>query len=394
MMWMTASNKLSTLAFHAATRFRMKTASDPNRMFSSLSRLYESKGPSSLATNEDLVERRLSANRAKRAARERTLQERVDKNLHVKRLLHSSNYTVPSLYAVKVWVDEDLRQEMKLSGREKRGRVFIEADSDGITSIKGLKGEMYGFFRALKRNTFLLTASYPTINPEDGSFASVSPNENSWHIETDEDVVKTFQAAANFFEESTEGELKRPSIQINVLKDPNAPPPPPQPAYLENMVDPNESETITMLSFYAFPPSGIEDPEAFAFDLKKKWKPFQALGRVYVAQEGVNAQMSVPTNVLENFMECCRSVPELGAYMENDINIDPKPLSSEEFAVAGVPIHGKPAPPFRNLHVRVRSQVVADGLGKSLDWQSAGYDMRRYSWFRYFVFQKFQKRLL
>ena len=135
-----------------------------------------------------------------------------------------------------------------------------------------------------------------------------------------------------------------------------------------------------MISFYAFPPSGIDDPEDFAFDLKKKWKPFQALGRVYVAQEGINAQMSVPTNVLENFMECCRSVPELGTYMENDINIDPKPLSLDEFAVAGVPINGKPAPPFRNLHVRVRTQVVADGLDKVLNWQSAGYDMPPLEW--------------
>ena len=135
-----------------------------------------------------------------------------------------------------------------------------------------------------------------------------------------------------------------------------------------------------MLSFYAFPPSGIADSEQFAFDLRKKWKPFKALGRVYVATEGVNAQMSVPTNVLTNFMDCCRSIPELGQYMENDINIDPKPLSQEEFAVAGVPINGKPAPPFRNLHVRVRSQVVADGLDRSLDWQSAGYDMPPLEW--------------
>ena len=34
-------------------------------------------------------------------------------------------------------------------------------------------------------------------------------------------------------------------------------------------------------------------------------------------------------------MECCRSIPELGEYMENDINIDPVALTLEEFAVAG-----------------------------------------------------------
>ena len=66
--------------------------------------------------------------------------------------------------------------------------------------------------------------------------------------------------------------------------------------------------------------------------------------------------------------------------MENGINVDPKPLTMHEFAVAGVPVNGNPAPPFRNLHIRVRGQVVADGLDKPLDWQSAGYDMPPMEW--------------
>lgn len=79
-------------------------------------------------------------------------------------------------------------------------------------------------------------------------------------------------------------------------------------------------------------------------------------------------------------MECCKSIPELGAYMENGINVDPKPLSREEFATAGVPVNGNPAPPFRNLHIRVRGQVVADGLERPLNWQDAGYDMDPMEW--------------
>jgi hypothetical protein len=38
---------------------------------------------------------------------------------------------------------------------------------------------------------------------------------------------------------------------------------------------------------------------------------------------------------LTNFKECCMQVPELGKYMENGINIDPIPLTMEQFAVAG-----------------------------------------------------------
>ena len=345
-----------------------------------------SSSSSSTTTNQELVERRLAVARAKREARERMIQERVEKNWRVKQLLESSdtmtmsNYTtstsknntnhkdgsypIPPLYAVKVWVADDLRNDLALTGREKRGRVFIEAaaaTSDGATTtLRGLKQELHAFFRALRKNTFLLRGSLPLVapdgtllsSPEDGNATAAATNA-SWPIETDEDVIRTFQTADAFFEEN-QSLLKRPSIQISVLKDPNAPPLPPPPTYLQDMQDPNESETMTMLSFYAFPPKGIDDPEAFAFDMKKKWKPFQALGRVYVAEEGVNAQMSIPTNVLQNFMECCRSIPELGNYMENGINIDPKPLTREEFASAGVPVNGEPAPPFRNLHVRVR----------------------------------------
>ena len=85
---------------------------------------------------------------------------------------------------------------------------------------------------------------------------------------------------------------------------------------------------------------------------------------------------------LDNFIECCQSLPHLGSFMENGINIDPKPLSTEEFATAGVVTNGKPSPPFKSLHVRVRNQIVADGLNKPLDWQSAGYDMPPLEWHR------------
>lgn len=358
-----------------------------------------------IPTNQELVERRLAVNRAKRESRERSVQQRVSRNFQVKRLLHSGPtrennnddndsgapaIPVPPLYAVKVWVDDELRETLRLSAREKRGRVFIETGTEGTSTLHGLKGELFGFFRALRKGTFLLTASLPRLSL-DGTMLSPESIDDAmngaWSISTDDDVRKTFRMADQFFRNSTMTNggtapaiLKRPSIQINVLKDQNAPPPPPIPSYLVDMPSPVDSESMTMLSFYAFPPSGIANPEAFALDLKGKWKPFQALGRIYVAQEGVNAQMSVPTNVLPNFMNCCRAVPELGQYMENDINIDPIPLSKGEFAVAGVPINVKLAPPFRNLHVRVRNQVVADGLDKFLDWQSAGYDMPPLEW--------------
>jgi hypothetical protein len=114
------------------------------------------------------------------------------------------------------------------------------------------------------------------------------------------------------------------------------------------------------------------------------------------------AQMSVPTNVLYNFQDCCHSLPNgVGEYLcqNGGINIDPIPLTRDEFAVAGIQAAATvpftslsiqddenhiengsgtgtapniPTPPFSNLHIRVRQQIVADGFEKSYDWQHAG----------------------
>ena len=336
-----------------------------------------------LPSNQELVEHRLQVAREKEQSRRLSVQREQERNLRLKSLLQNKNrteeYAIPELYALKVSVCENLRQELKLSGREKRGRVFVEQSSNATRSLRALKFELHAFFRALRKSTFLLSAGYPTL-AADGSIVSAPNNGTYWKIESDDDVVRTFRAADEYFKEQSQV-LKRPSIVIHVEKDPNAPEPPPPKAYLQNLPDPAQSPTMTMLSFYSFPPDGIADPEDFSVLLRKMWKPFQALGRVYVAQEGVNAQMSVPTTVLDQFMECCRDIPQLGRYMENDINIDPVPLTRDEFSVAGVPAAGgKPLPPFTALHIRVRRQVVADGLDRPLDWQSAGYDMPPMEW--------------
>lgn len=356
--------------------------------------------------NEYLVQARLAVQAAKKQSRKDALEQDRQRNLRIKRMLHSarenneqevvSPYAQLDMYAIRVSVDKELRQELKMNGREKRGRVFVEVGSEGSQSLKGLKFELHSFFRCLKKSTFLLSAGLPTVL-ENGSIFSPGDERESdtndsdpyatfWPIETDEDVMNTFDKALEFYKQHNEGlaqdapnKLKRPSILIHVSKNPNAPPPPPVPKYLTNMANPKESESMAMLSFYSFPKGGIDDPEEFSLLLRKLWKPFDVLGRVYVAREGVNAQMSVPTNVLENFRACCFDIPELGTYMENGINVDPIPLTMEEFAVAG-DMDGKPCPPFKNLHIRVRQQIVADGLDKSLNWESAGYDMPPMEW--------------
>lgn len=388
------------------------------------------------SANQQIVARRNEINRQKRQARQKALDKDRERNLMLRNLFmeekqndktssndSSSPSIIPPMFAVKVVTCPTLRSELKMNGREKRGRMFVERPSIFSTmqdysggneekqrnddddndyacmSLKALKQTIHEFFRRLKKSTYILSASLPILDEdgnvlmsEEGDDDDDDQNNNDdntsslgmWRLETDEDVHRAFLQAEHFFqrhqEENESTSMKRPTLVIHVTKDPNAPPPPPPPPYLVDMPDPLMSPTMTMLSFYAFPPNGgISDPETTADQLKRLWRPFRALGRVYVANEGVNAQMSVPTNVLSNFLQCCTVNPEeggelshvLGTYMENGINIDPIPVNMDEF---------RANPAFNNLHIRVRSQIVADGFAKPLDWQSAGYDMPPLEW--------------
>jgi UPF0176 acylphosphatase like domain len=365
-------------------------------------------GSSATKTNRELAEERIQAYRAKRETRQKSIESANERNYQLKQLLHgcddasknvdsvsnsgdpmARNATAKALYQIKVITCEKLRHDLKLSGREKRGRVFVDVSNPAVSQMSALKSELHAFFRALLKDSYLLYGGYPTVL-EDGTIAAsiMDPNNGTvWPIVTDDDVALTFQRANDFFE-SQFSPLKRPAIVIHIKKNPNLPPPPPPPPYLLNMPDPAESTHMTMLSFYSFPIGGIADPNEYAVTLRKLWRPFQALGRVYVAHEGVNAQMSVPTLVLPNFRECCHSLPNgVGDYLcqNGGINVDPVPLTREEFAVAGLQAAAavsmktegtegsrEPTPPFSNLHIRVRQQVVADGLDKSYDWQDAG----------------------
>jgi hypothetical protein len=281
-------------------------------------------------SNEYLVQARIQARTEKRQTREKSLEEDRRRNLRIKRLIYNDanqgeidenendvGFMIPKLYALRVSVDKELREELRMNGREKRGRVFIEEGSEGCTTLKGLKFELHAFFRCLKKSTYLLSASMPEVL-DDGSIFSPGcedgevnerdsdddPYKDFIPIENDDDVHRIFQKSQEAFDshnshlaQDAANRLKRPSLLLHVRKDPNAPQPPPPPSYLENMANPKDSETMTMLSFYSFPENGVEDPEEFSLFLRKIWKPFGALGRVYVAKEGVNAQMSIPTNV-------------------------------------------------------------------------------------------------
>ena len=95
------------------------------------------------------------------------------------------------------------------------------------------------------------------------------------------------------------------------------------------------------LSFYKY--ARISNPQEFRDQLFIKWNSLDVLGRIYVATEGINAQLSLPADNFENFKTHLDSID----FLENvrlNIAVEQDNMS------------------FLKLKVKVRDKIVADGL--------------------------------
>ncbi|HEC42720.1 MAG TPA: rhodanese-related sulfurtransferase [Bacteroides sp.] len=99
-------------------------------------------------------------------------------------------------------------------------------------------------------------------------------------------------------------------------------------------------KTISLYRYFE-----IIDPLEYRNDLYKKWSTLNCFGRIYVAHEGINAQMSVPENNLPQFLDQLNEIRGL-----KDIPI--------KYAIED---DGKS---FYKLTIKVREKIVADGFGK------------------------------
>lgn len=102
-----------------------------------------------------------------------------------------------------------------------------------------------------------------------------------------------------------------------------------------------ESEPRTTISFYQY--FFIEDPQAFRDELYRNLNMLKVFGRIYVANEGINAQISVPAGNFE----------ALKAYLYSI-----EPLNGLRLNIA-VDDDGKS---FWVLKIKVREKIVADGI--------------------------------
>ncbi len=102
-----------------------------------------------------------------------------------------------------------------------------------------------------------------------------------------------------------------------------------------------DAEPRTTLSFYRYFP--VADPRAFRDARYAAWQAWRVYGRVYVAHEGINAQLSLPTALLDTFRADLYALPHLDGVRLN----------------LAVDDNGKS---FYQLKIKVRPKIVADGL--------------------------------
>jgi UPF0176 protein len=109
-----------------------------------------------------------------------------------------------------------------------------------------------------------------------------------------------------------------------------------------------ETEDRITVSFYKY--FFIEDPLLFRDELYKGLNALNVFGRIYLAHEGINAQVSIPGSNFEAFKNYLDAIPALHAIRLN-IAVDNDGKS------------------FWVLKVKVRGKIVADGI------KDPGFDM-------------------
>jgi UPF0176 protein len=102
-----------------------------------------------------------------------------------------------------------------------------------------------------------------------------------------------------------------------------------------------EMFTRRTISFYRY--FILDDPQLLRNQLYQDWSALNCFGRIYIAREGINAQMSVPEENLEAFFKSLKKYPIF----------DQIPI---KYAIED---DGKS---FYKLAIKVRPKLVADGL--------------------------------
>lgn len=112
-----------------------------------------------------------------------------------------------------------------------------------------------------------------------------------------------------------------------------------------------QSSFLQVVSFYKF--VELPDPHAIAPRLRAFLSKFEVLGRIYLAREGINAQFCVPSDLMDLLQKQFLVEFPVFGFVEFNPSDDLVPVKVLEEASSG---------PFGTLDIRVRKQVLSDGL--------------------------------
>lgn len=104
-----------------------------------------------------------------------------------------------------------------------------------------------------------------------------------------------------------------------------------------------KGHTYVTVSFYTY--AKITDPHSFRNELYSVWDSLDVIGRTYVANEGINAQIAVPIINFDEFKEKLYGIDFLNGVRLNTAVEE----NGAEF-------------PFLKLKIKVRDKILADGL--------------------------------
>ncbi len=120
-----------------------------------------------------------------------------------------------------------------------------------------------------------------------------------------------------------------------------------------------ETEHRTTISFYQYFP--VDDPKLLRDEMYKELNAIKVFGRIYIATEGINAQISVPDSNVDVFRDYLHSIPSLKDIRLNiAVDNDARPAGLSERTNLNEP--GGRGKSFWVLKIKVREKIVADGI--------------------------------
>lgn len=105
----------------------------------------------------------------------------------------------------------------------------------------------------------------------------------------------------------------------------------------------SETEERKTISFYRY--ALIPEPQLLRDQLYEEWSSLGLLGRIYLAKEGINAQVSLPISQWNNLKNSLNRIPGFANLKFNE--------ALEDSALS-----------FLKLTIKVRKKIVADGLNE------------------------------